>query len=75
MQARFATASLSDYRPYDVERGSGAPARRIPLTVLAQLEERGDVHALFAAQALNGDLGAAAAALKAAPDDPSRDVD
>jgi len=68
-------AAADSYRPYAVPRASTAAVEDLPLSLLADLERRGDRSSLFAALMLRGELGAAARELDAAPPGPDRDSD
>jgi cellulose synthase operon protein C len=74
VEARFSSASFDKHRPYEVVRGA-AGREAIPLTALAELEQRGDRAALAAAQALRGEVEQARTALLAAPVSAAREAD
>ncbi len=73
LEARVAYGPARDWRPYTVLRAGEQTPEAVPLTALAQLEAKGDWHALGVAQLLRGDLSAAQAALDKA--EPSADVE
>lgn len=58
LEARFTGPLFAPHRPYGAHRGSRA-AEAIPLTALAQLEERNQVADLIAALAASGNVGRA----------------
>jgi cellulose synthase operon protein C len=74
VEARFSSAPFSAHRPYEVVRGA-AGREEISLSVLAELERRGDRFALAAAQALRGEVVQATAVLSAAPASAERESD
>lgn len=74
VEVRWSAAALDRHRPYDVARSGGA-RELVPLAAMAELERRGELAALAAAQALGGDLERAAATLAALPPSPARDAD
>jgi tetratricopeptide (TPR) repeat protein len=55
IEARLAWDQAAAYRPYDVDRGTGA-REAIPLATLAALEKAADEHGLGAVSILAGDL-------------------
>jgi cellulose synthase operon protein C len=64
------------YRPYDVQRAGPSTREDIPHGVLADLEQRGDAAALFAAHILRRDFEESAArALERVPAGPDHDSD
>ena len=59
VEARLAWSDASAYRPYDVPRGD-APHENVPLSVLGDVEKRGDLHGVAVLAMLDGDRKQAA---------------
>ena len=59
VEARLAWSDAQAYRPYDVPRGD-APHENVPLSVLGDVEKRGDLHGVAVLAMLDGDRKQAA---------------
>ncbi len=75
LEVRLAWAPAAAHRPYQVLRAAGRPTEEVPISVLAELERKGDTRALGVADLLKGDYDRAKQKLLAAPQSVERDSD
>ena len=70
LEARLTHQGAREHRDYDVQRSAGPAATAIPLSGLARMEERGDLHGVATGHLLRGERDQAAQLLAKAKPSP-----